>query len=730
VKAGKLKDELLDMHKNNKVNLTDEEVEKMQRFQASESWAKKLAKDRGWKSKALHGEAGCVDHEAAAPQILLIRSTIHGNVDGRTYRLENVYNMDETGLLYKCLPNRSYVSEDEVKTARGTKLMKAKDRVTLYVCTNADGSDLVPLSIIGSSEQPRCFRNHEKKLTYYNQKKAWSDTKTSKKWFADFVKHVKRRTNAPVLLLMDNCAAHNDDTFKDVSGQVRVIFLPPNCTSVYQPMDCGVIAMIKKRYRHVLLLKLLDVYNDMMTLYEQSKGRTRGTNGLDEGYPPHLRDCMDILAEITPEFTAEKIRNCWKKSTLLDKPPAVMDPTPADVEMTSDAVAANAGSEDTDVEMRVVDAADASDDATDKEDDDAVFKAIADLAELVKKQKEGAEEGAEDRYSGGNWEMDCILQEMVETVEGIDCSDPEAMKELLNGWVSMEETPFCREALADEAENDLSPTELLTELLERNDACNISDDEESAEEAEAETCQAKKDEIDALTAQLRNVAAELEKLEGFNLCAGKVTDAANFTASTWRKTERDRIGEKQKKPSRQAGIQPFLFKSKSSEKDAATESFNEESTSSTLPAAAAKESQLIDLSMEDTVADVSTASPSEAHSAPSPPKPYKRNKNAFWIASQCRTVGSDTQSIKQLIGIVLSTLEELKRRPGTDRESMDVLGIFMKAFSDDKSNLFKENKRDMQFIHSITEKSEELMDDESLTPRLLDATFFNEFMVV
>jgi len=148
VKAATLRDELLDMHKNNIVNLTDEEVEKMKNFQASESWAKKVAKDRGWKSKALHGEAGGVDYEAAAPQILLIRRTIHGNIDGRTYRRENVYNMDETGLLYKCLPNRSYVSEDEVKTARGTKLMKAKDRVTLYVCTNADGSDFVPLSII------------------------------------------------------------------------------------------------------------------------------------------------------------------------------------------------------------------------------------------------------------------------------------------------------------------------------------------------------------------------------------------------------------------------------------------------------------------------------------------------------------------------------------------------------------------------------------------------------
>ncbi len=51
--------------------------------------------------------------------------------------------MDETGLFFKLLPNRSYVKEDKVKSARGTKLMKAKDRVTLYVTANASVTDKV-----------------------------------------------------------------------------------------------------------------------------------------------------------------------------------------------------------------------------------------------------------------------------------------------------------------------------------------------------------------------------------------------------------------------------------------------------------------------------------------------------------------------------------------------------------------------------------------------------------
>ena len=52
--------------------------------------------------------------------------------------------MDETGLFFKLLPNRAYVKNEETKVAHGTKLMKAKDRVTVYVCTNGDGRDRRP----------------------------------------------------------------------------------------------------------------------------------------------------------------------------------------------------------------------------------------------------------------------------------------------------------------------------------------------------------------------------------------------------------------------------------------------------------------------------------------------------------------------------------------------------------------------------------------------------------
>jgi hypothetical protein len=220
--------------------------------------------------------------------------------------------MNKTGLFFKVLPNQSYVKKSESETTHGTKLMKAKDCVTLYITTNADGMDKVPLSMIGKPKQPRCFVNqhHLLPMKYYSQKEAWSNSTVFLKWWNNFLLHICRRTIKPVLLILDNCGPHGTE-LKDPQGQVKVVFLPPNVTSVYQPMDAGVIAMVKKSYRYRLLERLLDIYQERKQLREAAKTtRMRaGTMGLDERLAPHLRDIMDILDDVWNEITPTKVKN-------------------------------------------------------------------------------------------------------------------------------------------------------------------------------------------------------------------------------------------------------------------------------------------------------------------------------------------------------------------------------------------------------------------------------------
>lgn len=96
--------------------------------------------------------------------------------------------------------------------------MKAKDSVSAYMCSNTTGSAMVPMSIIGKSKNPRCFRLRPPPIKYWAPANAWSDGATFKKWWLEaFLPFVRRWTHLPVLLLMDGRASH--DELVDTKGR-------------------------------------------------------------------------------------------------------------------------------------------------------------------------------------------------------------------------------------------------------------------------------------------------------------------------------------------------------------------------------------------------------------------------------------------------------------------------------------------------------------------------------
>lgn len=141
--------------------------------------------------------------------------------------------------------------------------MKAKDRVTLVLCVNATGTIKIKPLLVGTAKKPHCFRNdrqgnsRECPLPYINQKKAWVDKSVYRHWFNQvFLPQIREVAgDRKVALLMDNCAGH-DSTCEDPTGQVTVFFLPPNTTSVYQPLDQGMISVFKTRYKAKMLAKV------------------------------------------------------------------------------------------------------------------------------------------------------------------------------------------------------------------------------------------------------------------------------------------------------------------------------------------------------------------------------------------------------------------------------------------------------------------------------------------
>lgn len=532
-KAGLLRDQLLSNHAASPF-LTDVEVEALTKFQASIQWAGKVARQAGWRSKALHGEAGSVEVELVADDITKLREEV------KKYDLNNVYNMDETGLFFKVLPNRSYIKEKDCKQARGIKMMKAKDRVTLYVATNATGTDKVPLCLIGKSKRPRCFDMGPPRLKYFNQAKAWSDSKVFQKWWEFFLNHIRSQTADKVLLIMDNCGPHGAE-LKDPHNQVNVVFLPPNVTSMYQPMDSGVIAMVKKNYRYRLLRNVFEIFEERESLREAAKRAkmTAGTMGLNEGCTPHVKDVMDILFIVWNDIPAAKVRNCWEKSTLVSfKQQEQVGNTTADEDITS--------MNDMLVEVGDIESEDSEDNANEEGLGDALqifrfaqkFIADGDVVNQLNSCK-------------GKDDLAAVVKEMVETMKETG-GDEDKITAMVEGWISMEENEACINELADEVHKLMDVNVLL-----KKDADEGSDDEnESA--VEVKRVIPTHDEVADVCSQLKSIAVQVSQFtQEYGKTAEDINDACNRLRETHRRMENKRRTRANKTP-RQSFMDSFV----------------------------------------------------------------------------------------------------------------------------------------------------------------------------
>jgi len=86
------------------------------------------------------------------------------------YDAKDIFNADETGLFYKCLSDRTLTFKS--KKCHGGK--NSKERITVMLAANMDGSQKIKPLIIGKFVNPRCFKNFKSfPLMHRSNKKAW-----------------------------------------------------------------------------------------------------------------------------------------------------------------------------------------------------------------------------------------------------------------------------------------------------------------------------------------------------------------------------------------------------------------------------------------------------------------------------------------------------------------------------------------------------------------------------
>lgn len=207
-----------------------------------------------------------------------------------------IYNADESALFWKLLPSQTLVHSKE-RSAPGRKM--SKERVTFLCCANKSGDHKLRITVVGKAKKPRSFKNVPP-VEYYASKNGWMTSFIFSAWFHNsFVPQVRayqseNNLEQKALLIIDNAPCHPTELSHE---NYKCLFLPPNCTSLIQPMDQNAIRVTKMSYKKSLLCHIMGGSGD----YDKAlKSFT-------------LKDACVLLKHSWNNVREAVIKTCWSK---------------------------------------------------------------------------------------------------------------------------------------------------------------------------------------------------------------------------------------------------------------------------------------------------------------------------------------------------------------------------------------------------------------------------------
>jgi hypothetical protein len=108
-------------------------------FRPSNGWIQRSKKRSGLVYRKVCGEANSVN-----PEVVAWKDTTLLHLMAK-YSPKNIFNADEFGLFYNMLPDKTYTFKDA--SCKGIKVHK--ERITVLVCANLDGTEKLPVLVIG-----------------------------------------------------------------------------------------------------------------------------------------------------------------------------------------------------------------------------------------------------------------------------------------------------------------------------------------------------------------------------------------------------------------------------------------------------------------------------------------------------------------------------------------------------------------------------------------------------
>ena len=172
------------------------------------------------------------------------------------YQPNDIYNADETCFYYKRPHDHTYAFDGE--RVHGSKHYNSKAKLSLMLCTNMTGTDKLPPLVIGKVKYPSALRKkgvtlQQLKVDYYQSTKGWMTLAIFGVWLKTWNEKLARHCRH-ILLLVDNAPSHMVDA---QYSNIKIVFLPTNTTAELQPLDQGIIRVVKLSYHKAITEKVL-----------------------------------------------------------------------------------------------------------------------------------------------------------------------------------------------------------------------------------------------------------------------------------------------------------------------------------------------------------------------------------------------------------------------------------------------------------------------------------------
>lgn len=205
----------------------------------------------------------------------------------KDYQPSDIFNADEFGLFYRLTPNEDFNKQDK-KCENGSS---SSERLTVLACVNANGTEKLPLLVIGNTAQ-----TIELPCQYEVERNSWMTRDIFVNWLKVLDDYFEIQGRL-IVLFVDNSPTHPKDI---VLNNINLVLLPPD--SEYEmPMTQGIVKSIKQNYR-TRLIEISQDIEDICTFKDNFS----------------VSRCLGYICDSWDAVKPGTVQSCFQKSGLGD----------------------------------------------------------------------------------------------------------------------------------------------------------------------------------------------------------------------------------------------------------------------------------------------------------------------------------------------------------------------------------------------------------------------------